>query len=192
MSFRAALVAFASVLAAGLLPGCGLEGQPFESDSSTAVAELGDAVVTPDAISEYPPSSPEAAVLTWWRAVQTRNPKAVIDSYSSEARDELPKSFPMVVVALLSPPASESPIAIDYVESASEDEVTVYAVIESPDPRLDGPLALPMTKKDDKWQITDATFVETLATAFDAALEGDVPGAETTPSAEPPGAGGSQ
>lgn len=185
MSPRGVLVALASLLAILALAGCGLEGQPFDSgDSTTDAPELGDAVITPEAISEYPPSSPEAATLRWWRAIQTRDPKAAIESYTPEARKDLPKKFPTVVVALLGPPAAESPIAIDYVESANDDEATVYAIIESPDPRVDGPLALPMEKVDDEWRLADTTFVATLAEAFSAALKAEVP-----PAAEAPPAG---
>lgn len=187
MSPRVVLVALASILAAGMLTGCGLEGQPFEGDDSTTdVPELGTAVVTPDAISAYPPSSPEAAALRWWRSIQTRDPETTVESYASDARKNLPKDFPMAVVALLGPPAAESPIAIDYVESASDDAATVYVIIESPDPRVDGPLALPMEKVDDEWRITDTAFVETMAEAFHAAVEGDVPSAGQTSTAESP------
>jgi hypothetical protein len=190
MSPRVVLVALASALALLALAGCGLEGQPFDSGDSTAdVPELGDAVVTPDAIAEYPQTSPEAAALTWWRAIQTRDPQAAIESYGSKARKDLPKDFPTVVVALLGPPAAQSPIAIDYVESANDDEATVYAIIDSPDPRVDGPLALPMEKVDDEWKITDTTFVATMAEAFRSALKGDVPPAAGATTEVPPAEG---
>jgi hypothetical protein len=164
MSPRVVLVALAATLGVLALAGCGLEGQPFDSTEATTTApELGDAVVTPDAISAYPPGSPEAATLRWWRAVQTRDTDAVIRSYSSQVREQLPKDFAAIVVAFISPSASQAPIAIDYVESEGGDEATVYAVIsESPDWRMNGPLALPMTKDNDKWLITDATFLDAL------------------------------
>jgi len=168
MSPRGVLVALASAVAVLALVGCGLEGQPFDTgDSTTDVPELGDAVVTPETISEYPPSSPEAAALRWWRAIQTRDAKAAINSYTPEVQDELPNDFARILVAFLAPSASQASIAIDYVESASEDETTVYAVVDgSPDPRMNGPLALPMTKDGDEWLIADATFIEALARTF--------------------------
>jgi hypothetical protein len=160
-------MALASALALIALAGCGLEGQPFDSaDSKTDSPELDDAVVTPEAISKYPPSSPEAAALRWWRAIQTRDPEAVIASYTPEVRDKLPKYFAPVVVAFVAPSASQSSFAIDYVEPGGASEVAVYVIISgSPDFRMNGPLALPMAKDNDKWLITDATFIEALATA---------------------------
>lgn len=168
MSPRGVLVALTSVVALLALAGCGLEGQPFDTgDSTSGTPELGDAVVTPETISEYPPSSPETAALRWWRALQTRDSKAAINSYTPEVRDELPNDFARILVAFLAPSASQASIAIDYVESASEDETTVYAVVDgAPDSRMNGPLALPMAKDDDKWLITDATFIEALAKTF--------------------------
>ncbi|KAA0275176.1 MAG: hypothetical protein EDQ89_00795 [Acidobacteria bacterium] len=158
-------MALASALAALALAGCGLEGQPFDTgDSTSDTPGLGDAVVTPDAISEYPPGSPEAAVLRWWRAVQTRDPEAVVDSYTAQVRDELPKDFAATVVAFIAPSASQAPIAVDYVEPTSEDDVTVYAVIsESPDWRMNGPLALPMTNEGGEWLISDASYLDALS-----------------------------
>jgi len=184
MSPRAVLAALTCVLALAALAGCGLEGQPFDTSDSTP-AELGDAVVTPDAISEYPPNSPEAAVLRWWRAIQTRDTKAVIGSYSPKARAELPKDFAATVVAFVAPAASQAPIVIDYVESTSEDNVTVYAVIsDSPDWRMNGPVALPMIRGNDRWLIADATFLDALVQ-----VSGDVAPSET---ADSPPAEGSQ
>lgn len=169
MSPRAALVALSSVVVALALAGCGLEGQPFDTGDSTSDAlELGDAVVRQETISEYPPGSPEAAALRWWRAIQTRDPKAAIDSYTPEVRDELPKYFGRLLVAFLAPSASQATIAIEYVESEGGGQATVYAVIgESPDWRMNGPLALPMVKDDDEWLITDATFMEALAKTYE-------------------------
>lgn len=168
MSPRAVLMALTSIVAALAMAGCGLEGQPFDTGDSTSDApELGDAVVTPETISEYPPSSPEAAALRWWRAIQTRDSKAAIDSYTPEVRDELPSDFARILVAFLAPSASQASIAIEYVESAGEDETTVFAAVDgAPDPRMNGPLALPMAKDDDKWLITDATFIEALVKTF--------------------------
>lgn len=164
MNSRVALVVLTSILAFFALVGCGLEGQPFDSsDATTAAPEPGAAVVTPDAISAYPQDSPEAAALRWWRAIQTRDPEAVFASYTSEVRNKLPKDFAGLVVAFVAPSAAQSSFAIDYVEPTNGDEVTLYAVIDgSPDIRMNGPLALPMTKDEDKWLITDATFIEAL------------------------------
>lgn len=165
MSPRVALIALAAVLAAAVLAGCGLEGQPFDnSGSTTSTTQLGYAVVTRDEIAGYPSNSPEAAVLRWWRAVQTRDPEAVLKSYTPEVRDQLPKHFDKIMVAMIAPPASMGSVWIDYVESSGDDEATVYAGIDgSPDPRMNGPLALPMIKDGDKWLITDGTFMKVLA-----------------------------
>lgn len=185
MSPRVALIALAAVLAAAVLAGCGLEGQPFDnSGSTTSTTQLGYAVVTRDEIAGYPSNSPEAAVLRWWRAVQTRDPEAVLKSYTPEVRDALPKDFAKAMVAFVGPPASQGAIWIDYVESSGEDKATVYAGIDgSPDPRMDGPLALRMVKDGDRWLIADGTFVEVL-TAGVAVKGQDQP-------ASGPGAGGS-
>jgi len=169
MSPRAVLVALASILVAALLAGCGLEGQPFSTSTDkdkTASVELNPAVVTADAIGKYPPTSPQAAALEWWRGVQTRDPEAVIKSYSAKARDELPRRFPVALVSGLAPPAAQSSIRIAYVESKGDDEATVYVVIDSADPRMNGPLALAMEKVNDRWQITDPTFLGTLADTY--------------------------
>lgn len=173
MSPRALLTVIAAVFSVLALVGCGLEGQPFDSgDSTTDAPALGDAVVTPDAIAAYPPSSPEATALRWWRAIQTRDPEAVLASYTPEARDAFPKWFEATLVAFLAPSASQSSFVIDYAEPGREGEVTVYAVIAgSPDIRMNGPIALPMTRDDDEWLITDVTFLDALIHMSDATSE---------------------
>lgn len=177
MSPRVALVALAFLFAVLLLAGCGLEGQPFSTatdkttDTTTApdAGEFNPAVVTAEAIAAYPKNSPEAAALGWWRGVQTRDPDAVLEAYTSEARDELPKKFPLALVTGISPPAATSAIKIADVESDGDDKATVYVVIQSGDPRMNGPLALPMEKVDDQWEITDPVFLGSLADAYIAA-----------------------
>ena len=177
MSPRVAFVVLAAILAISLT-GCGLEGQPFSTsadktdNASTKVpvpAELGPAVVSDETIEMFPKSSPEVAALTWWRAVQTRDPDAVIESYSSEARDELPKSFPVVLVTAIAPTAAQSAISIGDVELEGSDKATVFAVIDSADSRLGGPLAIPMKKNGDTWEITDPVFLGSLADTYIAA-----------------------
>jgi len=172
MRLRVALVALGSFLALLLLAGCGLEGQPFSTatdKTDSEASEFTPSVVTAAAISKYPKGSPEVAALEWWRGVQTRDPESVIESYSPEAREELPKKFPTALVTGIAPPAAQSAISIVDVESDGDDKVTVYVVIESADPRMNGPLALPMKKSGDEWQITDPVFLSSLADAFIAA-----------------------
>ena len=179
MSPRVALVVLAAGLAV-LLTGCGLEGQPFSTatDKTDSVAaddpiavELGPTVVSTEAIEEFSKSSPEAAALMWWRAVQTRDPEAVIQSYSSEARDELPENFPVALVTAIAPVAAQSSISIGEVEPEGDDEATLFVVIGSEDPRLGGPLALPMKKDGDEWEITDPVFLGSLAETYIAAAK---------------------
>jgi hypothetical protein len=176
MNPRVALVALASLLAVLLLTGCGLEGQPFSTstDKTTSTAKtdaaLNPSVVTADAIAQYPKDSPEATALGWWRGVQTRDSESVVQSYSPEARDQLPKKFPLALVTGISPPAATSAISIADVETDGGDDATVYVVINSGDPRMSGPLALPMKKTDGEWEITDPVFLGSLADAFLATL----------------------
>ena len=171
MSPRAAFVVLAAIFAF-LLAGCGLEGQPFstatdKTTSATTVEapELEASVVTGEAIAQYPESSPEAAALGWWRSVQTRDPEGVIDSFTSDARDELPKQFPVALVSGIAPTAAQAAISVVDVETDGDD-ATVYVVLESGDPRLSGPLALPMTKVDGEWRITDPVFLASLADSY--------------------------
>lgn len=172
MSPRVVLTAISSALIILLLAGCGLEGQPFstatdQTDSTAADAgEFNPSVVTAEAIAAYPKNSPEAATLEWWRAVQTRDPDAVLEAYTSEARDALPRKFPMALVTGISPPAATSAIKVADVESDGDDKATVYVVIQSGDPRMNGPLALPMQKVDDRWEITDPIFLGSLADVY--------------------------
>ncbi len=175
MNPRVALIAVASLLAALMLGGCGLEGQPFSTttDKTTADTEISGSetgefsptVVTADAIAAFPKSSPEAAALEWWRAVQTRDPDAVLEAYSSDARSQLPQKFSSAIVTAISPIAAEASIEIVDVESEGDDAATVYVVISSSDSRLNGPLALPMKKAGDSWEITDPVFLGSIAEA---------------------------
>lgn len=174
---RVAFVVLAAILAISLT-GCGLEGQPFSTDTTDKAskevpepAELGPAVVSNETIEMFPKSSPEVAALTWWRAVQTRDPDAVLESYSSEARDELPENFPVVLVTAIAPTAAQSAISIGDVEFEGRDKATLFVVIDSPEPRLGGPLAIPMKKSGDTWEITDPVYLGSLADTYIAAAK---------------------
>ena len=195
MSRGVASVALASVLTALLFSGCGLEGQPFSTSTDKTTGTSGSEaqgasadetegastdrigadglkppIVTADAIGAYPEDSPEAAVLEWWRGVQTRDQEVVTESYSSAARDELPKKFPFALVTGIAPLASEASISVADIERDGNDESTVYVVIESTDPRMNGPLALPMKKGGGSWQITDSVFLGSIADTYISAL----------------------
>lgn len=174
MNPRVALVAVALLLVVLLLGGCGLEGQPFSTTTDKTAAdagslgsetgEFGPSVVTADAIAEFPKGSPEAAALEWWRAVQTRDPDAVLAAYSADARGELPQKFSSAIVTAISPIAANASIKIVDVESEGDDAATVYVAINSGDSRLNGPLALPMKKAGD-WEITDPVFLGSITEA---------------------------
>ncbi|MEZ5156466.1 MAG: hypothetical protein R2718_10195 [Solirubrobacterales bacterium] len=177
MSRRAAFAGLACIIAGLLFAGCGLEGQPFSSatdktDRTQAKgSEFNPAVVTGDVIARYPKNSPEATALEWWRGVQTRDADAVLDSYSPEARAELPNRFPFALVAAISPAAATSPIRVAEVEAKGDGAATVYVVIDSEDPKMGGPLALPMEKVDDRWEITDPVFLNSLADGYLAVIQ---------------------
>jgi hypothetical protein len=166
-------VALVAVLAFVVLAGCGLEGQPFTTTEEVPKAspEPADTLVTPEALADIPENSLRGVVLRWWRGLQTRDPKAVIDSYAPDVRDELPNKFADVVVIGISPPAAESSIRINSLEPTGDGEATVYLTIYSSDPRMDGPLALPMKKVDDEWRINDVSFLNAIAETFIAAMK---------------------
>jgi hypothetical protein len=172
MSSRVVLTTLASCLVLLTLAGCGLEGQSFMSDKEEKAEVLSDqAVITPDDLADAPEDTARGLVLRWWRAVQTRDPQGVIKSYVPEARDQLPKRFADAVVVGIAPPAAESTLNLSYLEHADDGVATVYMTIYSPDPRIDGPLALPLKKIDGEWRIIDAAFLGTLATSYLAAAE---------------------
>jgi hypothetical protein len=170
MSPRAFLAILGSALVLLTFAGCGLEGQPLTVNRERA-AQLPDrALVTSEDLVDAPEDTARGLVLRWWRAVQTRDPQAVIKSYAPDLRDELPKKFAGAVVAGLAPTAAESGLKLGYLEHAGDGEATVYLTIYSPGTQMDGPLALPLKKFGGKWRITDVTFLETLAAAY---LAGD-------------------
>lgn len=181
-------MALISALAAVPLAGCGLEAQPFSTRETTSTAAEADAIVTKHMIGWYPPRSPEAAAMRWWRAIQTRDLEAVTESYSPEARKDLPRHFSKIVTWQPLPVAQAS-ITIEDVDYADVDKATVNIVLDSADQRLDGPLALPMRKDGDesKYQVADTLFADRMAEAYQAAvdsLEG------TTTDAAPPAGDG--
>jgi hypothetical protein len=173
MSSGVILATLASALALLTLAGCGLEPQPFSAEKEERKAALlpERALITSDDLVDAPTDTARGLVLRWWRAVQTRDPQAVVKSYAPDVRDLLPKGFADAVVVDLAPAAVESTIKLGYLEHTDSGEATVYLRIYSPDARLDGPLALPLKKFGDEWRITDTTFLDTLATAYLAAEE---------------------
>lgn len=150
-----------AVLAAGLvLLGCGLEGQPYDTDKEGN----SDPVVSGDDISAEEAGSARRTVLEWWRGVQTRNPDAVVGSYTADVQGELPETYEFVVVAVVAPSAAQSSITIGPLEMNGSNKATLLATIDSPNNAvMTGPLALPMEKVGDKWLIASDAFLKSLA-----------------------------
>jgi hypothetical protein len=156
----------AGVLVAGtIMLGCGIEGQPFGSDSEGD----SDPVISTDDVSAEEEGSPEYTTLQWWRGMQTRNPEAVKPAYAPDVRDELPEGFDTAVISFLAPAASQSSIEIDSVEFDGKKDAVLFATIDSPNFAMDGPLALPMKKVGDEWLIANSTYITSLAGSFQVA-----------------------
>jgi predicted small lipoprotein YifL len=170
MSLRAALVVLATLLSIAALTGCGLEGQAFTTTEAVPVNKpgLSDTLVTPEALAKIPENSLRGVVLRWWRGVQTRDPQVVLDSYTPEARDQLPKQFSDVLVLVVSPAAAKASIRINSLEPSGDGSARVYLTIYSSDTDagLDGPLALPMKKVDGEWRIDDPTFLNAIVETY--------------------------
>jgi hypothetical protein len=158
--------------------GCGLEGQPFDSTTRNG----SDPIVSTEEIAAQEPGSPASTVLRWWRAVQTRNPDVVKQSYTPKARAELPKTLDFTVVAVLAPTASESSIITDSLEMNGKNKATLLATIDSPNVAMNGPLDLPMEKVGDEWLLADSSFLTSLSGAF--AVEQALQDANASPSEE--------
>ena len=121
--------------------------------------------MTADAIAAFPKSSPEAAALEWWRAVQTRDPDAVLEAIRPTPATSCRRSSRSRSSPPFRPSLPHASIEIVDVESEGDDAATVYVVISSSDSRLNGPLALPMKKAGDSWEITDPVFLGSIAEA---------------------------
>lgn len=169
MSPRVAVVALAALLCVTALAGCGLEGQPFTTTEEVPVEHPGisDTLVNSGTLAGIPENSLRGVVLRWWRGAQTRDPQAVIDSYAPDVRAELPNNFADLVVIGISELAADASIRINSLEPNGNGEATVYLTLYSPNGLVDGPLALPMKKIDDKWRINDASFLDALIAYLD-------------------------
>ncbi len=186
---RLALSAVTALGVALLVTGCGVEGQDLtgtdQTQDSTQPAGLdpAEATVSKDQLAATDPDSPERTVLTWWRAVQSRDSEGVTDSYTKKVRKDLPDGFKFSVVSLIAPIASASAISIASVETkggkkgkngknkGDADEAELYAMIDSTAPRFAGSLALPLKKEDGDWKIDDSTFLVALASQFSSDIK---------------------
>lgn len=177
-----------------LVAGCGVEGQDLtgtdQTQDSTAPAGLdpAEATVSKEQLASTDPDSPERTVLTWWRAVQSRDAEGVIDSYTKKVRKDLPGGFEFSVVSLIAPVASSAAISIASVETNGgkggkqgdkdkgsggddADKAMLYATLDTTAPRFAGSLALPLKTEDGAWKIDDSTFLVALASQYNSDLQ---------------------
>lgn len=160
-------------VAATVLLGCGIEGQPFGSEGES---KEDNPVVSGEDVAETDEGSPERTAMTWWRGVQTRNPDAVVAAYAPDVRAELPEGFSKAIVMFLAPPASETSIKIDGVEKQGEKKATLYVTFDSPETATggqavaDGQVALPMRKVGGQWLFSNSTFLTSLSSTFETAV----------------------
>lgn len=176
-----------------LVAGCGVEGQDLtgtdQTQESSAPAGLdpAEATVSKEQLDATDPDSPERTVLTWWRAVQSRDSEGVIDSYTKKVREDLPGGFNFSVVSLIAPVASTAAISIASVETNGgkdgkgdkdkgsggddADKAMLYATLDTTAPRFAGSLALPLKIEDGAWKIDDSTFLVALASQYNSDLQ---------------------
>ena len=146
MNRRLVLSMLGVLVASATMIGCGLEGQPF--DVETTVSDL---VVSAEDIAAEKPGSPESTVLQWWRGLQTQDLDAIKLAYAPKLRDDLPEEFGALLSGFGSL-AAKSSIEIESVRTKGK-RATLRATIDSPNPALNGPLALRMNKAGDDWLI---------------------------------------
>jgi hypothetical protein len=122
---RGAIALLMGLLLALSSSACGGDDNSGEENAqSDAVNEPPDVLVQPDQVTAYPPDSPQAAVLEWWRAVQFNDLSGVKDAYLPSV------DLPNLERALLLDKVSTSrPVIVDAQEQG--DEATVYTIIET-------------------------------------------------------------
>lgn len=159
------------LLASATVVSCGSsDGRPQTTVSAAAVDGPRN-LVSPSEIADAGASTPQAAVLKWFQAVQYRDYTTALERMTASVRQRVGPNALRNAISVVGPALGKPEITGVFAHGTAAVSVHIVVLAFSPNSAKaasEVPITLPLVKGPSGWQVDDATYLLESAHAMDA------------------------